>query len=179
MLSVSSDASFATTQKARAGIHVSRRGYPRKGVAVDLGPAGIQSSTQAEFLALCLAVMVRVDQRRPLIVQADEESSVRDLEALREGCLPRWLRRDGSDLAQRVAVTAMAALHLRTVSISHVPRRKVAQAHELAHIGNTDSRLNNSLYHPRTFARNQGIPLSWNDRDRGFSTTPAGPSASP
>lgn len=158
-LDVVCDASFHSASKVRAGIVI--QGEP---VHIDLSTTGVENSSSAEFLTLCLAVLAGAHQRSPLTVVSDEQEAVRAAGLLREGVMPLWVHRHGSELVQRIAVAAMAGLHLRPVTIRQAPRTQVKAAHNAA----ADSTQSEYLLLPRTYALRQGIALSWQDGQRGI-----------
>lgn len=158
-LTVQCDASWPGTQHARAGIT-----YLGASVSIDLGQAETQGNPEAEFLALCLALLTGAADRTPLAVQGDETSAVRDARLLHEGLLPGWIYHHGNHLAQRLAIAAMTAVRMRPATIDHVPREKLPTAHLAA----AHATFRPDLLHPRTWARKQGIALSWYDNERGL-----------
>lgn len=142
------------------------RGITRSGkfsVRIDLAPAAPANSTQAEFLGLCLAVLTRSNRRLPLLAGCDQETAVKGALLLGKGILPSWVLRDGSDLTQRIAIAAMNSRCLRPGIIRQVQRFKVSWADRAAAC-NADR---TDVLHPKTWARRQGMPLTWDDRHWG------------
>ncbi|MGW9067838.1 hypothetical protein ACWGQT_00100 [Streptomyces yangpuensis] len=159
LLAVQCDASFADAAHARGGIH-SASGTHR----VDLAAVDLSNSAEAEFITLCLATLTSADQRQPLRIRCDNEPAVAAAQRLHSGQLPKWVRNDASDLAQRIVIAATTSVRLRPVEILHVLRDRVVRADAVASV----NRVSNELMHPRNYARKQGMMLSWNDSQRGL-----------
>ncbi|MFE0400239.1 ribonuclease H family protein [Paenibacillus lactis] len=159
--SVLCDASYKKQpHESRAGLSLDNREI----VAIDLLQAAPRDSSQAEFLAVCLALLTGADARGPLTVYSDEKGAVHDARLLHRGQMPAWLYWHGNDLAVRIAVAAMTAVRLRQVTIEWRPRAFVGQAHRAASLSKPDG----SPWAPRKWAARQGVPLSWHDRQRGL-----------
>ncbi|MFD3422602.1 RNase H family protein [Streptomyces decoyicus] len=165
-VTVQCDASFSPrTHDARAGIVA--EGTVR---TVDLRTVKASSCNHAEFFALCLAMLTAAADRRALCVYSDSRAAIQDARRLYGGLLPGWLvghneydEQDG--LAVRLAIAAMTSTRLRPVQVRWAHRGMVRAAHHAASL----MKMPGEMMLPRTWARQQGIHLSWNDEQRSVA----------
>lgn len=156
---VSCDASWSDSRHVRAGISIDKKSF-----SINLAPAEPRISSQAEFLGVCLAMLTNTAERTPLLVRCDSINAVTEAQYLGKGIMPSWMYRESGDVAQRLAIAAMTSMRLRPVIVKHVPRTRTTKAHEAA----TYHAPETGVFHIRTWAKKQGIPLSWYDVDRGL-----------
>lgn len=159
-LAIQCDSSWKSIDQTRAGITWSHDTEIR----INLSPAAPASNVQAEFLALALATLTQVRDRTPLDITADQKEAVRAVSLLSKGIMPPWMYTESSDLAQRIVIAAMTSMRLRPVTIRWAKRTQVFRADKIAA---WDGPLTDILA-PTTWAKRQGMPLTWVDKDRGL-----------
>jgi hypothetical protein len=155
VMRVRCDASFRPTGAA-AGLALSTG----ESFALDLRSLHLERSSEAEYLATCLAILTGARDHCALRIESDSESTVKQAQLLYEGYLPSWLRHRErpDDLALKITFAAMASMRLRSVDVQKVSRAVVADADLAAR----STVRNPRALSPKEWAKRQGFSLASN-----------------